>query len=769
MKKLIPSLLFVVLCFSLVYSIAFVNASDGEEEFSFTTSLEMKENYDERGSEYNQNEININLLSSLSIIQDLQINFTDIKYPIRNITTIEDYTPDSNTKQINKVNHGYAVQINLNKTTTIYGVHIYIKNDNPTDPSPRPVYVMIKGFNPNGNKPNETTYGESILLNKSDSSDPGWYIQEFPSPIILSEGNYFLVLDGTAIEEWPQTRIDWYLNDVNPSHPDLYTSQLNSSGWFDGELSNPFLYKLIYKSEKIAFPEEINMTAEINTNNYKIINGTQKGDGILEKKNINLEENGEILTININNEISENLTFDFSYKLNVFADSALEANGIVRPNQNVLWTLNPFITRKSENMTIKFNYASTWTNLTVYKNGLNVSSDVIFNPEENYIFIPNDTIEDGADWEITANSPKFDIGLKTPKLEFKPGQELRFELNAPILEGNYTFILFDSFGLEVYRIVKTIPPDNNIFSYQIPENMDEGNFTAYVFWNSDTDAGVATQEFKVVVATGLVDSNFFLPIIIGVVIGGGSIIGFSSVVVIKKYNKSKKKELEDFLKECSELLNIKSIIVTEKSSGIALYSKSFGGKKLDGTLLSGFFQAIRNFGEEALEEFKNSRTVKLDYKEYVVLMNDFVNVRVIVVMKEQPSTNFQYTLDDLTYDIYINYGPKIDKFQGDLKEFVGIEKIIEKNINIDLLYPFRLNLKPKMKVKLDDDEKKIIQRAQNLMRDNNMDYFYSIYLLPENDCEPEDFETIKTLIEKDIFHPIKDRSKRDKINPLPAI
>jgi len=769
MKKIIPSLLFVVLCFSLVYSMVIVNASDGQEEFSFTTSLEMTEHYDETGSEYDQREVNINLLSNSSTIQDLEINFTDIKYPIEQ-KTIEDYNSNSSNNQINNKNHGYAIQINLNKTKTIYGVNIFIKNANPTDPSPRPIYVIIKGFNPDGNKPNETIYGESILLNKSDTSDPGWFIQEFPSPITLSGGNYFLVLDGSAIGNWPQTQIDWYLNDVNPSHPDLYTSQLNSSGWLDGELGEPFLYKLIYKIEEDLYPEEINMTAEINSEKYPVENwnGNEKGKGILKRENINLKHNMQ-LNIIIRNNLTKSLNFNFSYNFRMNDDISFVAIGEISQNEKIAWKFNPSITRKSENMTIKFYYASTWSNLTLYKNGLNISSSVIFNHEENYLFIPNDTIEDGADWEITANSPKFDIGLKTPKLEFKTGQELRFEINAPILEGNYTFILFDSFGLEVYRIVKTIPPDNNIFTYQIPENMDEGNFTAYVFWNSDTDAGVATQEFKVVVATGLVDSNFFLPIIIGVVVGGGSIIGFSSVVVIKKYNKSKKKELEDFLKECSELLNIKSIIVTEKSSGIALYSKSFGGKKLDGTLLSGFFQAIRNFGEEALEEFKNSRTVKLDYKEYVVLMNDFVNVRVIVVMKEQPSTNFQYTLDDLTYDIYINYGPKIDKFQGDLKDFVGIEKIIEKNINIDLLYPFRLNLQPKMKLKLEDKEKKIIQRAQNLMRDNNMDYFYSIYLLPENDCEPEDFETIKALIEKDIFHPIKDRSKRDKTNPLPAI
>lgn len=769
MKKVFPILIFVILCFSLVYSMNEVNASNGLEDFSFNTSLEITEHYDKTGSGTSENEISIDILSPSLTVKDLEINFTDIKYPIQNLSIIENNPIDS--KQIEKDFHGYAVQLKLNEPTNIYGINIYIRNANPSDPAPRPIYVMIKGFDKIGNKPNNTIFGEYTLLNKSDTgSSPGWFIQEFPSPILLKEGNYSLVLNGSAIGSWPQTQIDWYYNDVNPSHPELYTSALSTSGvWSAGIQGEPFLYKIIYESEVTPYPEEINMTAEINANSYKIFNGTNKGEGILEKNDINLAENDKTLQININNNISNNLTFDYTYNLDIFADFPLEAIGSKAQNQNILWTLNPSITRKSDYMTIRFNYPHSWSNLTIFKNDINITPNITINPEENYILFPNDTIKDGADWEIRANSPKTDIALNTPILEFETSQELRFELSNPILPGNYTLILFDSFGLEIYRIVKTIPPDNNLFSYEIPENTDEGIFIAYVVWNNNTDAGLAEQEFRIVKAAAPPSSpngNNFLSIIIGVVIGGGSIVGLSSIIGFKKYKNSKRKKLEDFLKKCSELLNIKSIIVTEKSSGIDLYSKSFSENKIDGTLLSGFFQAIRNFGEEALEGFENSRTVKLEYKKYVILMNDFVNTRVIVVMKEQPSTNFEYILDDLSYDIYMNYGDKIDNFKGNVKDFRGIENLIEKYLNIDLLYPYKINPKNERKLKLSDKEKKIIQRARNFMRDNDTDYFYSVYLLPENQCEPEDFEILKTLIDKGIFQSIKNHSKKDIENPL---
>ena len=50
----------------------------------------------------------------------------------------------------------------------------------------------------------------------------------------------------------------------------------------------------------------------------------------------------------------------------------------------------------------------------------------------------------------------------------------------------------------------------------------------------------------------------------------------------------------------------------------------------------------------------------------------------------------------------------------------------------------------------------MVDKALNLMKDNDMDTIYSLYLLPENECSPKDYRTIKNLIEKGVFKPLND-------------
>jgi hypothetical protein len=199
-------------------------------------------------------------------------------------------------------------------------------------------------------------------------------------------------------------------------------------------------------------------------------------------------------------------------------------------------------------------------------------------------------------------------------------------------------------------------------------------------------------------------------------------------------------------------MDIEYIIVLHKKSGIDVYSKAFGDKKVDPTLISGFLQAIQNFGSEVLGRAKESRTFKVEYQKSILLMTEFVNLRLIVIMKESPSKNFLYTIESLAYDIYHNYGNLFDDFQGNLQEFQGIRNLLEEHLGISFLYPLTIDYSIKMK--LTQLERELIKRASELMRDNNLNYFYSIYLLPDNVCTPKDFEIINELIRKRVFNPI---------------
>ncbi|MHA2033457.1 MAG: hypothetical protein ACW99Q_29145, partial [Candidatus Kariarchaeaceae archaeon] len=189
-----------------------------------------------------------------------------------------------------------------------------------------------------------------------------------------------------------------------------------------------------------------------------------------------------------------------------------------------------------------------------------------------------------------------------------------------------------------------------------------------------------------------------------------------------------------------------------KKSGIDVYSEAFGEKKVEPTLISGFLQAIQNFGSEVLGRAKESKTFKIEYQKSILIMSEFVNLRLIVIMKNAPSKNFLYTIESLAYDIYHNYGHLFEEFQGNLGEFQGIKDLLEKHLNISFLYPLTINYSIKMK--LTQAERDLMKKALDVMKSNNSKYFSSNNLLPQEVCTPKDFETIQGLIEKKIFTPI---------------
>ncbi|MFX0167691.1 MAG: hypothetical protein ACFE9V_20405, partial [Candidatus Hodarchaeota archaeon] len=263
------------------------------------------ERSDKKGAINNISSIDIDLPSSTWSITDIEMNFTNIIYLKPDIKTIED-TPIKDDLFLDKKDvEGLGVQIKLNDTFTISGVYINIKTllNHTLDK----IDVQIRGYNSSFNTPNITIYGE-VDLNYTIAD--GWNYQNFPSPISLSKGNYFLVMEGSihAAAEY-----HWYYNDLNPNNPDLYISKNYGFGWVNGTQGSPFLYKLVQEIKTIdVYPEEVNMTAEINGQYHKILNGSHGGSGYLKLSGIEFSPNNEILHILIKNN---RFLFNLSYYL----------------------------------------------------------------------------------------------------------------------------------------------------------------------------------------------------------------------------------------------------------------------------------------------------------------------------------------------------------------------------------------------------------------------------------------------------------------------
>lgn len=752
-RRLLYLFLFSISFLFLVQNAQTVSSSNSEISLKIDSEFEMIEYSTTQGIYSNIDTIVLELPSPTWEIDDIELNFTNVEFGIE-VKTIEDNPADSFIIEKFDNSYGYGVQIVIDDPTVIYGALIYGNNESSEN---KPLYVQINGYNNFTNSPNNIVYGTPNLLNMSYSLTPSWHNQTFAEPIFLSKGYYYLLIEGSAIGESPKSIYYWYYNNADPNYPELNISEYNGASWTEGVQGTPFLHKFIQKVNYTFFPEEINMTAELDGNSFEISNGDHPGKGYLKKSDINYHPNKKDVEIKIKNNKTASLDFNLNYSFNInnefLASSLLE----IGYNSSNNWLVFPTIDRFSDDHSVRFEYPYNWYDISILKNQQDVTADVVIDSLNNVIFIPNDTIENGAEWEIQAYSPSVDFELNIIKTDFTGGQVLQFSIATPILNGIYHFILIDPLGNEKYQEDVILPTESNIFSYEIPSNILEGDYIAYIYWYNQTDAGVQSQVFSLSpTSTPSTSQDFPIFFILGIVLIGGSVIGGSSYVTIKKVHSNHSDKLRLILEKCNDIMNIEYFIVLDKNSGIDVYSESFGEKDIDPTLISGFLQAIQNFGSEVLGRAKDSRTFKVEYRKSIILMTEFVNLRLIVILKESPSRNFLYGIELLAYDIYKDYGKLFDKFDGILGEFQGIKKLLDQHLNLSFLYP--LSIKYSLKMKLSQAEKEIVQKAKKIMHENNFNYFYTHHLLPENACSPKDYETILQLIQKGIFHPIDDSS-----------
>ncbi|MFX0060149.1 MAG: hypothetical protein ACFE8J_17770, partial [Candidatus Heimdallarchaeota archaeon] len=452
-------------------------------------------------SNENVTSVGINLPSDLWNIKDVELNFSNILEVGKEVVNIEDknYTGiyrDIYFQNAGNRRQGLGVQIQLNKSETLYGVYIYGKKVLLT--YRKIIQVQIRGCDPINNKPNNTIY---LTMDINMSTQEGWYLQNFSSPLTLQSGIYYLVLNGTNIIAANDDRYHWYYNNNDPTNPSLNISQYDvSDTWSDGIPNSPYLYKIIREYETSIYPENVNMTVEIDNKIYNISNEASIGYGHLLQTNINYFPSSYQVNFPVyNNRSGIELKFNVNYILNLNNTFFTPGSVLIKLNETNRWELNPTIIRKSSNQSVKLYFPLSWQNISINKDLVDITSNVTINPIERFIFFPNDIISDGAFWNITASSANVNFDLYVPSTEFNTGQELEFSLNAPILSGNYTFILFNALGFEDWRISKQIPPESNVFSYTIPSNEVEGTHHAFIFFFNGTDAGVQYQQFNITV------------------------------------------------------------------------------------------------------------------------------------------------------------------------------------------------------------------------------------------------------------------------------
>jgi len=726
------------------FNLDYVSAQSSDKFLTIEKEFQLTEFSEHVGENINVDTINITMPSSQWNITSLKANFTDIKLG-KEVFTVEEGGSSFNT--IDKSTDGYGVQLNITEDILLFGVYIYgylITSEIYSD-----VWVQIKGYDIGTDTPNSTQYGDSVLVNIS--SVPDWYLQEFPNPISLSKGQYYLVLNGTGFKNYDGSKYNWYLNEDDSIHTNLYTTMLNFGIWTFEDKGSPFRHKLIQRTDKSYDPEEINMTIGINGDIFSITNGIEQGTGTLNVEDINHFPNATSLISQIYINTSVGLLFNMTYKASYV--TFLEASGTLRieENKDNLWSVSPIITRKFENHTIYFNYHDNWNGIKVMRNSQDITSQVVINETLKTLFLPNETILDDATWLIQVNSTNTNFNLDLPRLEFRAGQELKFSLEEPALNGNYTFILYDSLGYELGDSlqIKQIPGDTLIFSYNLSSISNEGAYKAYIYWNDLHDAGIVTQEFNIIIPE-VFDPAFMIGIIIISIVS--ILAGITIYITVKKSNEKSKVRKEAIFKKWKDITNLQYFMLIEKKGSLNVFEQVFTNRSIDPTLITGFLSAIRSFGIELTNSEDKTQTIKLEYKDSKILMAEFKHFRLIFIMGDVPSQYFLQSIADLSTDIEENFGKMLQNFVGNTKPFEGVEDLLKKHMKTSVLYPLKISVKKG--IKITPIEKTVLLKASNILRKQKKDYFYTTFLLHEREIDAKEIEAIVNLIDKGIFIPL---------------
>jgi len=727
----------------IVQGINYSYAQENGESLTISSEFQMIEFSEAYGTKENSTSVIINLPSPNWTITEIDINFTGIRMCCE-IVVIEEEATGFETLRGNYYEI-LGMQLNITEPTIIYSVDIFGYKAIKTT-SPSPVYVRIEGWDSINRRPNGVVYSSTVELNMTEGI-PQWNRQKFQSSINLIPGFYCLVVDGTGIS-W-NDRYYWYINNENPSSQlsmCLYDDDLDE---WQNRTGDVFLHRITQKVNRSYFPSEINMTVEIDGNSYVITDGTKLGTGILSIKNLDFSTQEEELNIFLRNNLSISLKVNFSYYVSLKHLFLSDGSALIRENLDNKWTVTPEFTNVNSNYSIKFYYPKGWYNLTVYRNGIDITFDVDLNLTDNFIFISNNTITSGETWLISAYSPTVDFTLNVPKTEFEPLQDLKFSVIVPNIQGNITYILIDALGFEEYRETKMVISQETLFCCNLSANPNEGIYKAYIFWYNNTDAGIKTQEFSVNIPFTIPFEVILNVILLATLILAASI---TSYVLVKRKRRIKHEHQQKIFNKYADVLNLHYFIISDKNSGLTVYEQIFTDKNLNSSLISGFLQAVRVFGIELTDANVETRSIKLDYQNSKILMLDYKNSRIILIMEENPSQDFLDSINALSYNIEEKFGHLFEGFDGDITKFSEIKSLLDQHLPTSLIYPLKVITHT---TRIIPDEQIIINRAIKIMKEKNTDHFFVSSLHEKKkEFQVKDAETILNLIQKRIFQPI---------------
>ncbi|MFO7794504.1 MAG: hypothetical protein ACQERB_04210 [Promethearchaeati archaeon] len=723
-----------------------IGLNNGENNsLNSSSDFEMCEFANISSSKTNISSINIDIPSSGWNLTSIEFNFTDISLKQETITLAsENDVSDVWVLQNNNIER-LSMQIKVTEQVKINSIEIYgFSSQIPEDEE---VYVGITDWNSADNVPDlNTIYGDPIPINISNI--PTWYVQKFSNPINLDPGDYAFVLDGYG-RIGNDIQYYWFMNESNPN-PLYMGYYYRFLGWRWGKNQyDVFCHKINQWVNRSYKPSEINMTASINEIPYEILEGLNVGTGYLNIYNLNYIIPDNILHITISTNGSIQINFNLNYTISINNLRNVDLLLHIKEGKENDWKIFPNLERYPFYYSVSFQIPTNWFNLSLYKDDIEISSDpeIIY---QNYtLTIKNDTITANSDWLIAAQSDRQNFAINIQKTSYNPADEIEIEIGSSFLNGEFNFILLDSIGQEKSSQTKSVNAPTEIFSYIVRSNDRRGTWNALIFWNNQTDAGVENVSF--IVEIPFVITPFLIFLISIISIGAVSSV-YGTYKIIKRRKRIQQKRKQKIIDKCMDIVNLNHILVTDKKSSLTLFDQKYVEKALEANLISGFLQAIRSFGIELTDTKESSQIIKLEYKNLKVIMDEYSNFRIIAIMKEIPSNEFLNSIKDLSYELEEKFGKYLENFNGDIRPFKYIDRLIIKHLNGELLHPLKLEKVDESK--FNQEERTLISKISKLRKIKESEYVFFRDLVHERACDPEEIIIINKLIEQRILKPI---------------
>ncbi|MHA2392591.1 MAG: hypothetical protein ACXAEX_11665 [Promethearchaeota archaeon] len=753
-KKIILTIFSVFLIFfGIIHLSSFSSATINPQEIDMPVEFRMQESTSLSGEFNDTSSIEIDLFTTESNITRLEMIVRDLRHRVNETKVIEEnggqYETISSTQ-----NEALAVQINITGPTTIYGVEIY---GHATGAVWGDAYVQIKEYNYNTNYPTFITCGPQATLNISTTL--GWYIQKFPEPIYLEEGYYYLVMRDPNSEATEGYR--WYYNSVDPQYPNLYSAIYESGAWDDLSISHVFQHKLIQRVYKPVKPSAIDLKVEVDSVFYNVSDGATFNSGSVSLENMSIQLNTDLFQIPLYHNSSSSLLFSYEYNLSLTTNFYSEGTLTIKENSYNTWNITPNISRHGYNQTIRFKCPDDWNDMVIYKNEVDITSELLI--EQDYFYILNATITDDSDWLIMARSYLYDYEIDCLSDQIVQGEILTVSVLIPQEDGIVTLKIFNSHGIEIHNETKIVNSNSMTFNYTIPSNSPDGIYYAYVFWQNNIDAGVQNHAFYVA-HNEIWFQNLFFILLISVILGAAGVVSsykilkrkrnrtYATVPLPRNEATASKKLYETIIhNKFIDIFNLKAIIISDKLSGLYIFEKSFQGTEFDPLLVSGFIRAIKSFGQEVVNINTGNQILNIEYQGLNIYMMEVNSFSFILVMGMKPSNEFLLAIDNLVEEIDYKYGDKIMDFQGDVSAFDGIMDLVEKDIEVNLLYPYKFN--SNLNYNFNPEEKNILYKTYDIMKQNGHDYFYLFSILSKTNMDLKTAEIILKFIRLNVFIP----------------